>query len=378
MKITPFHLERFYDRYEFSVGTNISASCGAETTTADLFALSGDEKKEEYLSLGLGYRENRGDPLLREKIAAEYDTLTADDIQVTIGGSEAIYLLMMTYLESGDRVISETPIYQSLFQLAQDRGIEVDFLTLYPEEEYLLDPGRLESLLKKKKTAMVVINHPHSPTGSILSRDRLREIVALTEKHGALLVSDEVYWGVFHEKDDVVPHAADLGEDVVTIGDMTKPYGLGGLRVGWLATKREDVLSRATVLKDYMTMNAAGPSEFLSIIALSHKEKILERNIGIARKNIEAFDALIKRAEADGKKPLSWVRPSGGYTGFVKLDIAGVSVEEFCLGFIKDKDVLLLPGRVFGDPERFRIGVGTKNDEFSRGVDALSDFLKRF
>ncbi len=70
MKTTPSALERFYVQWEFAVGTNISASCGAETTTADLLAMAGKDERESYLSLGLGYRENKGDARLRELIAA--------------------------------------------------------------------------------------------------------------------------------------------------------------------------------------------------------------------------------------------------------------------------------------------------------------------
>jgi aspartate/methionine/tyrosine aminotransferase len=371
VKVTPFYLERFYVEYEYTTGTNISASCGAETTTADIFALAGDDAKNQYLALGLGYRENKGDLSLREKITDEYKNLDPQDIQITCGGSEAIYLLMSTFLSPGDKIVTERPIYQSLFQVAADLGVDVEFLDLVEEEEFVPDPERLEALLKSKKISMVLINHPHSPTGSIVSEELLLEIIGLCEKYDALLVSDEVYWGVFYNEGDRVPHAADLGENIVTIGDMTKPYGLGGLRVGWLASKRNDILDAASGLKDYTTMCEPAPSEFLSTLVLTHKGEILKRNIDIARKNIDDFDDVIK----DSGAKLSWTRPMGGYTGFVKLKIPKMTAEEFCIRLIREKDILLLPGRVFGNSDRFRVGVGTKTEEFSRGISALSDFL---
>ncbi len=371
MKVEPFHLERFYVDYEFSVGTNISASCGAVTTTEDILKHSGVEAANQYISLDLDYRENRGDEALRNEIVCEYENLNSGDIQITTGGSEAIYLLMRTYLEPGDKIVTEWPIYQSLFQLAADMGVEVLSLPLLAEEGYIPDPAKLKKLLLKNDVKMVVINHPHSPTGSILTAELQREIVELTEKHGALLLSDEVYWGVFYNKADEVPHAADLSENVVTIGDMTKPFGLGGLRIGWLATKRKDIIDRASILKDYTTMCAAAPSEFLAVLALQQKEKILKRNIEIAIKNIE----LVNRLVSDSGGKLSWIEPRGGYTGFVRLNLEGITVDEFCLELIREKDVLLLPGSVFGDPSSFRVGVGTKVEQFERGVSLLSDFL---
>jgi aspartate/methionine/tyrosine aminotransferase len=373
MKTTPSALERFYVQWEFAVGTNISASCGAETTTADLMAMSTKEQKERYLSLGLGYRENKGDETLRELIAAEYKNLGADDVQLCCGGSEAIFLLMHSYLSPGDRIIAETPLYQTLFQVAADHDVEVEWLPLAESEGYVPDPGRLSDLLAKKPAKMVVINHPHSPTGSILSEGLLREIVDICGRQGVLLVSDEVYWGAFYDSADVVPHAADLAENVVTIADMTKPYGLGGLRVGWLASLRRDILEAASTLKDYTTMCAPAPSELLSIIALENKEKILARNISIAAENIALFDGVVK---GSGGR-LSWVRPRGGYTGFVSLNVTGMTTREFALRLIEEKDVLVLPGDVFGDGGRFRIGVGTKRDEFARGVEALAELVSR-
>ena len=372
MKVTPFFLERYYVDYEFTVGTNISASCGAETTTADLLALAGDEARERYLSLGLDYRENKGDGELRNLIAAEYDQLSADDIQVTSGGSEAIYLLMHTHLNPGDRIVVETPIYQSLFQVAEDMGVETARLPLVPEEGFVPDPKRLEKLLKEKRTKMVVINHPHSPTGSVLTEELLRELGDLVEGYGALLVSDEVYWGVFYDQADRIPHAADLFENAVTIGDMTKPYGLGGLRVGWLASRRQDILNAASTMKDYTTMCAAAPSEYLSILALEHRDEIIKKNMAIARENISRFNDLV----AESGEKLSWTPPRGGYTGFVKLEVQERDVRGFCVELIEKKDVLLLPGDVFGDPRRFRIGVGTPEAVFIKGMIHLAEFLQ--
>jgi aspartate/methionine/tyrosine aminotransferase len=164
----------------------------------------------------------------------------------------------------------------------------------------------------------------------------------------------------------------DLFENAVTIGDMTKPYGLGGLRVGWLASRRRDILDAVSTMKDYTTMCASAPSEYLSILALEHRDEIIRKNMVIARENISRFDDLV--AAMGGK--LSWTPPRGGYTGFVKLDLPGRNVREFCIELIEKKDVLLLPGDVFGDPGRFRVGVGTPEAVFVKGIGQLAEFLQ--
>jgi aspartate/methionine/tyrosine aminotransferase len=119
-------------------------------------------------------------------------------------------------------------------------------------------------------------------------------------------------------------------------------------------------------------MCASAPSEYLSILALENRDALIEKNMTIARENISRFGDVV--AASGGK--LSWMPPRGGYTGFVKLEMPGRDVREFCVELIEKKDVLLLPGDVFGDRLRFRVGVGTPTDAFLRGTDALLDFLK--
>lgn len=385
MKIAPFELERWYVKYEFNVKYNISASCGRETTTAELLAMAGPEATEKYLSLGLDYRQNPGDPLLRAEIARQYANLSPDQIQVTTGASEAIFLLMNVLLEPGDTVIAEAPIYQSLFSVAEAIGANVKKWWLYEENGWQPDLDELSRLIDSR-TRMVVINSPHSPTGSVLSRAGQRALVELAEKHGFWLVSDEVYRGIVYHPDDNLPPAADLFERAVSIGDMTKPYGLGGLRVGWIAAHARRVLSACSALRDYTTMCNSAPSEFLATVALRHKEELLGRNLAIARENLAAFEAFVEKHRGI----LSWVKPRGGFTAFPRYNLLGsgrvagavrttgdtMSSEEFGRRLVEAKNVLLLPGSTFGAEGHFRVGFGQSQEKFNKGLGLFEEFLQ--
>jgi aspartate/methionine/tyrosine aminotransferase len=369
----PFELERWYVEYEFDVKNNISASCATPCTTRELLDLAGAQAAEDYLNLGLDYIPNPGTPKLREAIAGWYDKIGSGEVQVTTGASEAIVLLMQALVGPGDVVVALSPAYQSLHEVALSLGAEV---RPWPLREggpagYSLDLDELRRLAQPG-TKAIIVNFPHNPTGFMASPGEQREIVRIAEEIGAALISDEVYRGLVHDPADRLPAAADLSESAVSIGDMTKPFGLGGLRVGWLATKRREILDSVSALRDYTTMCSAGPSEFLATIALNHREQLLSAKLAIARENLARFHALAAR-HAD---VLYATMPKGGVTVFPQYDLP-ISSREFCEGLIREESVLLLPGYVYGVEKHFRIGLSQPGDRLEDGLSALDRYLTK-
>ncbi|MCL4514462.1 MAG: aminotransferase class I/II-fold pyridoxal phosphate-dependent enzyme [Firmicutes bacterium] len=383
MKIAPFELERWYVQYEFNVKYNISASCGRETTTAELLAMAGPEGREKYLNLGLDYTQNPGDPLLRQELSKLYASLSPDQIQETTGASEAIFLLMNHLLEPGDTVIAEAPIYQSLFSVAEAVGAKMKRWQLHEEHGWQPDLDELTRLIDSR-AKMVVINSPHSPTGSVLSPEIQRALVELAEKRGFWLISDEVYRGIVYDPQALLPPAVDLSERAISIGDMTKPYGLGGLRVGWIAAHDRSVLEACSSMRDYTTMCNSAPSEFLATVALQHRDEILARNLAIARENMALFASFVEKH----RDRLSWVKPRGGFTAFPKYnqDAEGkrsetgkniLSSREFCRRLVEAENLLLLPGETFGLDGHFRVGFGQDPRKFAVGLKLFDRFLEK-
>ncbi|MFZ5900448.1 aminotransferase class I/II-fold pyridoxal phosphate-dependent enzyme [Desulforudis sp. DRI-14] len=230
MKPAPFKLEQWFARYEFAVRLNMAASCALATTVAEILALGGPGAREEYLRLNLDYIPSTGSERLREAVAGWYRRIGAGGVQVTTGASEAIFILMNVLLEPGDIIVVEDPVYQSLYAVAESIGVRVKKWPLRPENRFRPDVDELERLLGPGVRA-VVVNHPHNPTGAMLSTEDQRRLVELADRFGFWLVSDEVYRGTVYDERDVLPPAADFGGRAVSIGDMTKPFGLGGLRI---------------------------------------------------------------------------------------------------------------------------------------------------
>jgi aspartate/methionine/tyrosine aminotransferase len=194
--------------------------------------------------------------------------------------------------------------------------------------------------------------------------------VEIAHSHGILLFSDEVYRESEYLAEQRLPAACDLSENAVSLGVMSKTYGLAGLRIGWVATHNTRVYETMASLKDYTTICNSAPSEFLAELALRHRERLIERNVGIIVSNLALLDRFFERH----RDTFSWQRPKAGpiaYPRFLEGDI-----QAFCDRLVKEDGVLLLPGTVFDDRENhFRIGFGRKDT--SEGLEQLEGHLGR-
>jgi aspartate/methionine/tyrosine aminotransferase len=356
MPIPPFALERYFARWEFSVPHHLCASDVEPYRLDELLSLADGETRAEWEHLSLGYSPSSGDPRLRAAAAALYPGLEADDVLIFSGAEEAIFAFAHTALAPGDHAVVVWPAYQSLYEAARAAGVEVTLVELEATAGWRLDPERLREALRPT-TRAVVINYPHSPTGALLTREDLGEIVALCRETGARLFSDEVYRGLEFEASRRLPPAAQLDERAVSLGVLSKSFALPGLRLGWVACRDRELLARLETFKDYTTICAAAPSELLGRVALAAHETVWQRSRAILAANLPHLDAFFERFAG----LVSWTRPEGGSVAFPRLD-AEVPVERFCDELRRAEGVLLLPGTVFGHPgNHFRVGLGRRD-----------------
>lgn len=353
MTLPPFRLERWFAEHEFSVEHVLGGSDVDGWPMADLLALADPELRTWWESLTLGYTETAGHPLLREAIAELYDGIDPDDVVVTSGAEEAIYVLAHATVRPGDHVVVVTPCYQSLLELPRSLGGDVTELQLREDDDWRLTAARLKAAISPR-TKLVIWNIPHNPTGMLPTADEVRELVSVATAGSATLISDEVYRFLAHDGGPKRPAAADLSRHAVSIGVMSKSFALAGLRIGWFATKDRAVRDRAIAHKDYTTICPSGPSEVLATIALREREVVLARSRDIVGGNLELLDQFLDGFDG----AFSWVRPAGGSTGFPRLH-GDIPADAFCEELLREERVLLSPGRLFGDHQNnFRVGLG--------------------
>jgi aspartate/methionine/tyrosine aminotransferase len=354
MRLNPFKLERYFARHEFSAPYLLCSSDCESMTLQDLLALE-PGAAERFGSLWLGYTESSGDPELRRVVSSTYKHITAEQVLVHAGAEEAIFNFMNVALSPGDHVIVHAPYYQSLGEVAQSIGAEVSKWQGDPACTWQLGLDDLEAMLCAR-TKVVVVNFPHNPTGYLPAMAFARELSALSERHGFVLFSDEVYRGLELDPADRLPSFADINDRAVAVSVMSKTYGLAGLRIGWIATRNRRLFNALAAFKDYTTICNSAPSEFLATLALRKAEVIVERNLQIIRNNLDLLDAFF-RSHAD---LFRWRRPSAGSVAFPAL--RNLRADQFCSDVVEKAGVLLLPGTLYGDGlNHFRIGFGRKN-----------------
>jgi aspartate/methionine/tyrosine aminotransferase len=340
-----------------------------------LLALEDEETTSRYLNLGLGYIENPGSESLRQAISHLYTTLKAENIQITSGASEALFLLAWSLVEPGANMVVEEPCYENLTGVAKALGFEVRRLPLRMEDSWRPDLERLTQLIDEK-TRLIYLVHPHNPTGSTLRVEEMQAMARMAERVGALLVNDEVFRLIALDGEPA-PSIIDVVEHAISIADMTKPWGLGGLRIGWIASRNHKLLQRVSEARDYSTMCASAPGEFLAEVALRHASQLITPRLTAARTNREQLAQAIAQASAHYQGTPAWQRPEASYTAFVQLPFPA---EAFCRHLALERRILLLPGSVFGPAYEYfiRVGLGGDTHQFQEGVSIMLDELLRW
>ena len=367
MKISPFQLERYFARYEFSTPFLLSSSDCEPLALRELLSLSDAESLGLWEALGLGYTESQGHPLLRAEIAKLYGQVGPEDVLV-VTPEEGIFIAMNVLLERGDHVIVTYPGYQSLYELARSLGCDVTPWIPEKGHTWRFDLDQLKSSIRRN-TRLIVANFPHNPTGSTLKRDQFRELLDLARERGIAVFSDEMYRLLEYDRSANPEPACDVYENAISLFGMSKTFALAGLRIGWLATRNRAFLQDFAAFKDYTTICSSAPSEILAVMGLRARAAIITRNLDIIRHNLSLLDSFFDR-HAD---VFEWLRPEAGTVAFPALRLPQ-KIADFCAGLVEKKGTMLLPADVYDFPgNHFRVGFGRRS--LPQALDKLEEYL---
>ena len=376
MKIEPFLLERWMTRHETHVKYDIAESGILPLSTNDLLAFEPEGERaatlEGLLQLPLGYSEARGTIALRTALASTYQSVSPDQILVTTGAIEANFLLFNVLLDAGDHVIAPFPAYQQLYTVPRSIGCDVSLWKVGPETGYRYDLDALEEMVTPK-TRLIIVNTPHNPTGAMLSPADAARVYALAESVGAWVIGDEAYrWLSVPGGDAFAPPVVDMGARGISVGTLSKPYGLPGLRIGWIAGPAE-LVEQCWGMRDYISLSPGKLNDALACLGLKHHEQIIARNREIIVANLAAATKWI-----DARRDvLSWTPPKGGLLALLKYNLP---VDSLTLAdtLANDYSVMLAPGSAFGYEHHLRLGIGQRPDLFSKGLAEAGRALDRY
>lgn len=373
MTILPdFRLETHFSKWEFNAKHHLTASDAASISLPELLAMASDEDRDAFETMWLGYTETYGDPHLREVIASTFATQSPDNILCFAGASEGIFAANNVLLDSDSHAIVVTPNYQSHETLPQ-AICSASAVPLDPEDGWSLDIDRIAAAIRPN-TKLITINFPHNPTGAILSLDRYMALIELCRKHGIYIFHDEIFNGLGATGTRHLPYIADVYERGLSLGVMSKSYGLPGLRIGWIACQDKAVLSAMERMKHYLSICNSGPSEKLSIIGLKNKDKLIGRNNAIIDQNLPLWDKFFTKYSY----LFAYQKPDGSCMGFAKYK-GPEGVDVFAEKLIQEAGILILPSAIYRSElgptphNYFRYGYGRTG--LAEGLDAFDAYL---
>ena len=369
MDIAPAHLEYWLRDYYFTAEIDISCS-GVENFSfgelRQLFNITPDDLDRIVL------RDSRtlGAPELRTAIGNRFANGKAERVMATNGSSEAIYLIMHSLLEPGDEVVVLDPAYQQLFSIAESIGCRMKHWRLRFEDSFHPDLSEARRLIGPQ-TRMIVVNFPHNPTGASLTPAEQDELIELAADTGAYLVWDAAFAELTYDS-PALPDPGARYDRSITLGTLSKAYGLPGLRVGWCLAAPE-VLEHLVRLRDYTTLALSPLVEHVATRAIENGDLLVKPRLAQARHNLEL---LVSWANSHSEF-VRLVRPQGGVCMFMRVH--GVAdIEDFCRQLADEYGVLLVPGTSFGRPDYVRLGFGCSTRELTAALSRLSEHFHTY
>ncbi|HSF40405.1 MAG TPA: capreomycidine synthase [Thermoanaerobaculia bacterium] len=365
-RLPPALLEDWMRDYYFETRIDIGSSGVEDYSMAELRRLLGISL-EDLDRVVFHDSRTLGGPALRQAVAERWGGGAVERAIVTHGATEANFLVMTALLERGDEVVILDPLYQQLYSIAESLGCLLHRWPLRFEHGFVPDLDDARRLIGPR-TRMVVVNFPHNPTGATLTLPEQRELIEICSRAGAYLVWDMAFGDLTYEEPPL-PDPGLFYERAVSMGTLSKAYGLPGLRVGWCLAAPE-VLERFIRIRDYLTLHLSPLVELIAQRAIENGDLLLEPRRRQGHRNREVVKGWI---EGQGGR-VEWVPPAGGVCAFPRLD--GISdVVAFCRRLAQVEKVLLVPGECFGSPQNVRLGFGGSTGDLEEGLRRLSRAL---
>lgn len=305
---------------------------------------------------------NTGYAPLIDAIAARYGV---DPGRVTTGTgtSGANFLVYAAMLEPGDDILVERPGYDPLLGAARLLSANTTRFDRTFESGFALDPGRVKQAMTPR-TKLIVVTHPHNPSGVAADAVALEEVGRIAEQARAHVLVDEVYRDV---SGDTNPPAARLGDVFITTNSLTKSYGLASLRAGWVIAS-EAVTYRVRRARDVIDGTGSIVAERLATLAFSQLDALRARATRILGQNAAVVEAFLA-----SRSDLEWVRSSATVV-FPRL--RGVrDAAPFVKRLMREQRTALVPGVFFQAPAHFRLGFGGDPEKVKAGLTGVASAL---
>lgn len=317
------------------------------------------------LGLDLSFLEIEGEhpygyPPLTAAVAERYG-VKPENVVTTSGTSMALFMTGAALLDPGDEILVETPAYEPLAEVPRALGARLARLPRQFESGYDIDPEEFRNRLSPK-VKLVALTNLHNPSGARLAPARIAELAGLARRSGVPVMIDEVYFEFLGE--DPRSTSFHLADNIIVVSSLTKVFGLGGLRCGWVLAP-EPLASKLQRMKDYLAVEDVYLSEQISARVFPVLDRFRDRH----RRLIDQNRAAVREFIRDEKR-LSWVEPAGGIVCFPHLEIPAESRRLAAL--LQERyEISVVPGDFFEEPHHFRLGYHLDPELLIQGLTGI-------
>ncbi len=324
------------------------------------------------------YTSNNGLPKLREEISTylrerfnvEYG---ADEILVTAGSSQAILASLLSIINPGDEIIVTEPTYVCYIPDIEICGGKAVVIKLKRENDFKLTKEELEKYITPK-TKAIILNFPNNPTGAIMTKEELKELLPTIIKNDLYVISDEIYAELTYETQHCsIASFEGMKDRTVVINGFSKAFAMTGWRLGYVCASKP-ILELILKVQQYIMLSAPTVAQYGAIVALNscmdsvkamvneYNERRLFLLDNLKKLNIDCFDA------------------KGAFYLFPSIKSFGLSSRDFCLTMLQDYGVLVVPGTAFGDSGEgyIRISYAANMDKLKLFVESLKKMKRRY
>ncbi|MAT95684.1 MAG: aromatic amino acid aminotransferase [Anaerolineaceae bacterium] len=325
------------------------------------------------------YTSNSGTVELRTALSQHLQKLykvtysPVDEIIITVGVSEALYLVMTAVLNPGDEVIIPEPSFVAYGpEVTFAGGVPVGVPT-YVKDNFQVTAETIEAAITPK-TKAILLGYPNNPTGAVMEREVMLEVTAVAEQHDLLIISDEIYdrlvYGIAHV---CVPALPGMRERTVLLGGFSKDYAMTGWRIGYACAPAE-ILAAMRKVHQYTIMSAPTTGQAAALAALTDEGN---RYVEEMRQEYDRRRRLI----VDGFNTLGMdcFEPRGAFYAFPSIAKTGMSSDDFAMRLLDEEEVAMVPGDAFGASGAgfVRASYATAYEKIEEALNRLERFMRR-
>ena len=338
-----------------------------ELSSSGVPPVSGDEWPESPERVDTTVSGAYGHPRLIELIAIRYGVRPEQVLPVT-GTSTANFIVLACAARGGGPVALEWPAYEPLLRVLELLGLVAVRFHRQASADFAPDVDQIRRLLRQGART-VILTDLHNPSGRLCPSDLLREVSDVCGEYGAHLVVDEVYRDFTHLNHGLCREtAARLGPHVIATSSLTKVYGFGGLRVGWLIGSPA-LVEQSRHVVDHLFVDLPAPSASLAIGVLDSIDHFAARTRAVYETGFRLFSRWIGQ-----RRDVHWSGDDGAVFAYLRLP-PGLMADDFCETLRTRYDTQVVSGSFFEQPDHIRIGFGIPADDLTAGLTRIGEAL---